>query len=171
MGEMQLQPFEADIARAFDGGDEVALHAGDVFLGHGFRHARHAGAEGDCGRGDGGPSARIGLGDVVVALPGEVGAGFAAGMGDLDAGHAAGGLDRGDGGAEGIGLGVVPEAEAARGDAAFGGDARRLDDQQAGAAAREGGEVNLVPVIQDAVLGHVLAHRRDRDAVAERDVF
>ncbi len=108
---------------------------------------------------------------MVVAFPGEVGAGFAAGMGDLDAGHAAGRLDRGDGGAEGLGLGIVPEAEAARGDAPFRRDARRLDDQQAGAAARQGGEMHLVPVVQNAVLGGVLAHRRDRDAVAQRDVL
>src|SRR3546814_7968428 len=47
----------------------------------------------------------------------------------------------------------------------------RLGDDKAGAAAREPGEGGVVPVVDDTVDGGILAHRRDGDAVSERDVL
>jgi len=62
---------------------------------------------------------------------------------------------------------VAVKAEAARRDAAAGFDRGRLDHREAGAAAGERAEMLQVPVIGTAVLGAVLAHRRDDDAVGQ----
>src|SRR3989344_2162907 len=51
------------------------------------------------------------------------------------------------------------------------GPARALGDPRAGAAASETGVMRLVPFIGEAVHRAVLAHRRDRDAVAQGDAF
>ena len=61
------------------------------------------------------------------------------------------------------------EAQAMRRDAADGGDMRRLGEHDAGAAGRAGAEVLDMPVVPQAVVGAVLAHRRDDDAVAGGD--
>ena len=63
---------------------------------------------------------------------------------------------------------VAIEAEVAGRDAPERLDRGRLDDQQPGARQRELPEVDQVPVGRIAVLGRVLAHRRDHDAVAQR---
>src|SRR5262249_4454766 len=59
------------------------------------------------------------------------------------------------------------EAEAAVGDAAVALHVRGLDDHKAGAGIRQHAEMRDVPVAGDAVVGAVLAHRRDDDAVVE----
>jgi hypothetical protein len=66
-------------------------------------------------------------------------------------------------------VGVVPQAQAARRDASFRLDAGGLDDQQAGARQRQLAVVHQVPVVGIALLGRVLAHRRDDNAVGQRD--
>ncbi|MNZ87031.1 hypothetical protein D3C78_1058780 [compost metagenome] len=171
VGEVQLQPLEAGRQGAAGGGDEVGLHAGDVALAHGLRHLGQVGAEGDGRRGDGLPAARVAFRDMVVALPRPVGAGLAPGVGDLDARHGAGGLDGAGDRGEGRGLLVAPQPGAGRGDAPFGGDGGGLDDHQAGAATGDAGVVVQVPVVDQAVGGAVLAHRRHGDAVAQGDVL
>ena len=55
------------------------------------------------------------------------------------------------------------------GSRAVGGDRRRLGDHERRAAGRAGAEVDEVPVVGEAVDARVLAHRRDDDAVGERD--
>ena len=171
VGKVQFQPLETGITRALGGGDKVGANAGDVLERHGLRDFRQVGAERERRRRDRGPAARIIFGDVVVAFPWTVGAGLASGVGELDAGHGTRGLDGcGDGG-EGLGLSVVPQPGAARGDTAFGRDRGGFDDEQAGAAARQRRVVHLVPVIDHAVDGHVLAHGRDGDAVAKAEVL
>jgi hypothetical protein len=65
---------------------------------------------------------------------------------------------------------VRVEAEAAVGDAAGPLHVRRLDDGEAGAGIRQHAEMRHVPVVADAVVGAVLAHRRDDDAVVERKI-
>ncbi|MNY01323.1 hypothetical protein D3C86_1338510 [compost metagenome] len=171
VGEVQLQPLEAGFQRALGGGHEVSLHTGDVVQRHRLRHLGQMGAERHGGRGDGRPAARIVLGDMVVAFPGPVGAGLAAGVGDLDAGHGTAGLDGGGDARHAGHLLIVPETGAARGDTAFRRHRRGLDDHQARTAARQPGVVRQMPVVGDTVDGAVLAHRRNGDAVAQRDVF
>ena len=61
------------------------------------------------------------------------------------------------------------EAEAAMGDAAVALHMGRLDDDEAGSRISEHAEMGDVPVAGAAVIGAVLAHRRDDDAVVELD--
>ena len=55
-------------------------------------------------------------------------------------------------------LGIIPQAEAAIGDAAFGCHARGLDDHEAEPAKREAAEMHEVPVIHGAMPRRILAH-------------
>ena len=64
-------------------------------------------------------------------------------------------------------VGVAVKPEAARRDAADRLDMRRLDAEHRGAGQREIVDVGEMPVIGRAVLGRILAHRRDHDAVGE----
>ena len=66
-------------------------------------------------------------------------------------------------------LGLVHAGAAGR-DAALAADVGHLGDHQPGAADRAAAEVHEVPVVGRAVLGRVLAHRRDDDAVREHEV-
>ena len=50
-----------------------------------------------------------------------------------------------------------------------GSDRRRLGEDEAGAADRAAAEMHQVPVVREAVLARILAHRRDDDAVAKLD--
>ena len=62
-------------------------------------------------------------------------------------------------------VGIEPGA--AVGDAAVALDVGRLDDHEAGAAIGQHAEMAEVPVVGAAVVGAVLAHRRDHDAVGK----
>jgi hypothetical protein len=108
---------------------------------------------------------------MVVAFPGTVGAGLAAGVADLDAGHGTGGLDGLHDRHEGLRQLVRPDAGAARRDAAFGRHGGGFHDHQAGAAAGDAGVVRQMPFVGLAVHRHVLAHGRDGDAVAQGQVL
>ncbi|MNT58383.1 hypothetical protein D3C72_1958120 [compost metagenome] len=108
---------------------------------------------------------------MVVAFPWTVGAGLAARVGDLDAGHGAGCLDGFDDGHEGLRQVIVPDARAAGRDAAFGRHGRRFDDHQSRAATGHARVVRQMPVVGLAIDGHVLAHGRHGDAVAQGDAF
>ena len=66
--------------------------------------------------------------------------------------------------------GVGIDAEAAMGDAAVPLDMGRFEHQQAGAGIRQHAEMGHVPVIGDAVVGAVLAHRRDDDPVRQCEI-
>ena len=61
--------------------------------------------------------------------------------------------------------GIGIETEAAMGNTAEALDMRRFDNQQAGAGISQHAEVCHVPIGSDAVIGAVLAHRRNHDAV------
>jgi hypothetical protein len=63
--------------------------------------------------------------------------------------------------------GVGIKAEAAVGDAAAALHMGRLDHQHAGAGIGQHAEMGDVPIGTDAVVGAVLAHRRDDDAVGK----
>jgi hypothetical protein len=62
-------------------------------------------------------------------------------------------------------LGVVPQAEIAVGDATARLHRRGLGEHDPCAAGGEPAEMYQMPVVGHAVLGRVLAHRRDHDAV------
>ena len=89
-------------------------------------------------------------------------------MGDLDAelgvAHAARLRDH----ARQRGFVVVGvQAEAAMGDAAMALDMGRLHHHQRGAGIRQHAEMHQMPVVGAAVVGRVLAHGRDHDAVGK----
>ena len=63
---------------------------------------------------------------------------------------------------------VVPQPEAAVGDAPGLGHRRGLDCQQASAAVEQAGPVRQMPVVGRAIVGQVLAHRCNDDAVGKR---
>ena len=65
---------------------------------------------------------------------------------------------------------VGPQAQVAVRDAPFRQHGGRLGEHEAEAAHRELAEMHEVPVVGEAVLRRVLAHRRDDGAVAQRDV-
>ncbi len=65
---------------------------------------------------------------------------------------------------------VGPQPEVARRDAAFGSDCGRLDEQQACAGQRQMAEMDQVPVASFAIDCGILAHRRDRDPVAQNQI-
>ena len=151
---------------------KVLLYPGNVGGSHCPRYAREIGAECDRGRRDGFPTAGITRGDMIVAFPPrKVGAGLASGMADLNAGYRSRSLDRLDHRCKRLGLRLVPQTGAAGSDAPFRGDRSCLDDNQARTAACEGGEMDVMPVIGQAVLGRILAHGRDSDAILERNPF
>jgi hypothetical protein len=93
MREMQFEPFEAGIARADRGGDEIgrtrAMSSSVISVGTLGRLPPNAMGEGAmvC-------QPRRAVRDMVVAFPRPVRAGLAAGMADLDARYRAGGFDR-----------------------------------------------------------------------------
>ena len=66
--------------------------------------------------------------------------------------------------------GVGIEAEAAMGNTAEALDMGRFDDDQPGAGIRQHAEVGHVPIGSNAVVGAVLAHRRNHDAVREIEI-
>ena len=171
VGKVQLDPFKAGIASAAGRVDEVLLHAGNVFQGHGTRYVGQVGTKRDGRGGDGFPATGIRGRDVVITFPGAIGTGFATGVGDLNARHRTCGLDGLDHGHECLGVGVAPDPSAAWGDASFRGDRGGLDHQQAGTTTGHAGQVNVVPVVDHAVFGHVLAHRWDSNAIAQGHIF
>ena len=59
---------------------------------------------------------------------------------------------------QGIALGIVPQAQALRRNAAFGQDAGGFHHYQTGAAAGKAAQMHQVPVIGHAINGRVLAH-------------
>src|SRR5262245_7395511 len=64
---------------------------------------------------------------------------------------------------------VIPQAEVAGSDAPFARDRGGFCEHQCGATHRACPEMNKVPVIRQTFEARVLAHRRHRDAAAQRD--
>ena len=64
-------------------------------------------------------------------------------------------------------IGVIIETDVAIGDAAFGLDRRRLDDEQRGTGERQLAEVDHMPIGHRALFGRILAHGRNDDAIGE----
>ena len=64
---------------------------------------------------------------------------------------------------------VFPDTEVCGRDAAFGQDSGSLKRDKSGSALSTGTEVNQVPVTGEAVLGGVLAHGGNADAIGKGD--
>jgi len=171
VGEVQLDPLEAGVAGTARSVDEILFDPGNVVQGHFARDFRQVRTKGDGRRGDSVPATGIVGSDVVIAFPRAVGAGLAPGVGNLDTRHRACRLDRLHHRHERLGVGVAPDPGATGGDAPFRCHGGGLHYQQACTATGEAGQVHVVPVVDHAVLSHVLAHRRDGDAVAQSDIF
>ena len=163
---VQLDRVEADPHRALRRIDECLAHPRDVGLVHRARRVP-AVAERNRRRRHGRPRILSGL-ERTAALPGPLRRSLAAGVRELDA--ELGGADPRQCAMTRciaclVGVGIEPGA--AVGDAAVPLDVGRLDHQQAGAGIRQHAEMRHVPVGRAAVIGAVLAHRRDHDAVGE----
>ena len=98
-------------------------------------------------------------------FPGRRHAGLSAGMPELNTCRGALGMDERNDLGEPIDVGIIPEAEVARRDSALwknGGCLSKYESRTADGASRE---MDEVPIVHEAVLCGVLAHRRYRDAV------
>jgi hypothetical protein len=170
VGEVEFQPVESGGERPFGGGDELLANVRDLLDRQGVRDLVQVSAEGDRGRGDRVPASFPGL-DVIVPLPGFVCAGFASGVGDLDSGDGSVGFEEAADFREGFHVCVVVDSAVGRADASFGGDGGGFDHHESRSADGPRSEVDEMPVVGEAVLRGVLAHRRDADAVFDDDVL
>ena len=117
---------------------------------------------------DGLPAVRLVGRNLLAAVPRLVGRGLAAGMAELDRDrHVRPAPHARQHPRHRLLVGVRPQAGVAVADAPFRRDRGRLDRQQRRAGQRQLAEVDDVPVGHAAVLGRILAHRRDDDAVAK----
>ena len=168
VGAMQLDGVEPGPQRALGGIGKGRGDGRHVVLGHGAR-GMPARAERQRRRPDGRPGV-LRVRQRLGAFPGALHGGLASGMGELN------GELRGADAATVINdplerrLAVVGiEPETAVRDPAAPLDMGRFDDQQPGAGIRQHAEMGHVPVVADAVVGAVLAHRRHHDAVRKRE--
>ena len=99
-----------------------------------------------------------------------MGAGLAPGVGQLQAWHGAlGGDETGDALQWGYLL-VIPQAEVFGGDTPVRGYRCGFGNDQAGATDGAAAQMDKVPVVGQAIDGGILSHRRDRDAVGQRQL-
>src|SRR5690242_18502746 len=64
---------------------------------------------------------------------------------------------------------VLPETEVLWTDPRLGKDRRRFRHHETRSADRELAKVDDVPLVGETIVARVLAHRRDTDAIAQRD--
>ncbi len=166
VGGMHLDQFGAGGAGATGRGGEGGDHARDAGFVQLLRRLV-AGREGKrAGRDDGVPAA-VRRPDRPAAQPGRRRGGLAPGVRQLEARHAAlRGDERADA-AQGLDLGIVPQAEVGRADAALRHHRGRLDQQSAQPARGAAAQVRQVPVGGAAVDRRILAHRGHDQAVAQ----
>jgi hypothetical protein len=124
--------------------------------------------EGD-GGGRNGLPATFGGGNEAGPLPGDGHAGFPAGVGELGSGEGAVVMEEVGDALEAGDVVVGVDAEVVRGDAALGADGVGLGEDEGRAADGAAAEMDEVPVVGESVGGGVLAHRRNGDAVGERE--
>ncbi len=124
--------------------------------------------ERQCRGGDGLPAIGVIRRQLRTAPPGQIGRRLAAGMGELDRDRhrrmAAHRLEYA--GHRRLGP-VVPQADVGEADPPLGLDGGSLDRQQAGARGGKLAQMLNMPVGHRAVLGRILAHGGDDDAVVE----
>ena len=89
-------------------------------------------------------------------------------MRDLNAGHGALVLDEACDAGERLDMRIAPDPHIAGRDATVAGDGGRLDHDKTRAARCAAAEMHEMPVIGEAVLRGILAHRRHGDPIAQR---
>ncbi len=161
---MQFEDLKACLAgaarRLAEGGDDL----GDRRIVHGPQRGR-AVAEGQRRRSDRLPGAVRG-GQRLRALPGPRDRTLAPGVGDLNRRYSALRGDKDGDTRKPVALLVVPQSEAMLGDAAARFHVAGLDADDTGAADGTRGQVREMPIVGEAVLRRILAHRRHHDAIA-----
>jgi hypothetical protein len=91
-----------------------------------------------------------------------------AGVRDLNAGHSAVGCDKPRHTSERLDMRIRPDAQILWRDTPTRLDGGGFGDDQSGAAYCPRAQMDQVPVVRQAILGAVLAHRRDADPVTQR---
>ncbi len=173
MRAVDLDDLEARLERQLRRGGELGDDVAQLLAAQLVRHGV-ALVEGDRAGPQRRPAALLGR-QRPFAAPRRVGAALAARVGELEARDGAVGADLLDDAGEGLGLRLVPQPQVVRADAAFGGDAGGLEQDQARSADGAGDVVLEVPVVRGADgeavgVGAVLAHRRHPHPVGDVEV-
>ena len=95
--------------------------------------------------------------------------GFAARVGNLDSGRRAVLLHKSGDSRQISDMLVLPHTQVARSIATVSFDRRRFRDYQTGPANGSAAEMHQMPIIREAVIARVLAHRRNSNAVSKSD--
>ena len=109
--------------------------------------------------------------DVVVAFPRLGDAGLATGVGELDAGDGPVLLQEASDPGERLHMVIEIDAAVGGADPTFRRNRRGFDHHQPSAADGTRAEMHEMPVVGEAVVRRILAHRRDGDAVAQHDIL
>ena len=164
---VKLHRVDPDVRRATGGGGEGVPHL-DEAVGVERRGRELAGCEGQRRWSRRRPAALPVRSDLGAALPGDLGGGLAAGVGQLDRDRHVGPPPHAvEHAPHGVSAAVVPKADVSVRDAPVPSDRRGFDRQHRRAGHSQLAEVHQVPVGHVPVLGAVLAHGGDDDAVRQ----
>jgi len=168
VGIVDLDGVETDVEGALDGVGVRLLEALDVVQRH-LARVRVLLVPWDRGRGDHivRPAVEVLACDLAARQPRRHGAGFAAGVRELDHDLLVLRVRELHDARDGFFLAVLPQADVFGRDAAFGGHGGGFDAGQAWSALHDAADVCGVPFGVVAVLGAVLAERRQHNAVLE----
>ncbi len=167
VGGMNLDHVEASLEGAASSQNKSVDDGGDA----GLVESLGWGVVGREGQGAGRDSLPAALGGQERAMSGEgsLGAGLAAGMGQLNGCAGALRVNELNNSPESGNVSIAPKPEITGGDAALGKDSGGFQDDQAGATLNAATQVDEVPISGEAVPRRVLAHGRDTDAVGKAD--
>ena len=163
---MNFDDGETGAQGADGGGGEIADYFFNSLLVERGGRRVVGGREGD-GAGSNGLPAAFGCGEERAGSPRHARAGFASGVGELNAGERALGAEESGDARKEFDVVVFVDSEILRGDAAFGGDGAGFGEDEGGAADGARAEMNEVPIVGETVGAGILAHRGNHDAVAK----
>ena len=144
--------------------------AGDAFDGKCFRLNGFRGEAFGCGGVDGAPATLVNGNRLTGVTPRDIGGSLEAGMGELNSGNGSVLPEEANHPSEVFDVRVFPDSEVGGTDPSFRGDRGGFGKDRASATNGAGTEMNQMPVIAEAVLAGVLAHRGDGNAVTERNI-
>ena len=165
---VQFQKFAARGQRPPGSRGKFTLHQCDVRLGHGPRDLWQFAPERQRAGCNSFPAA-VGVRQVRASVPRPRGGGFAAGVCDLNSGHGAVFLKEATDTRDRFDVFVRPDAGVAGGDAALGRNSGGFRHDQARSAHGAGTQMHQMPIGRHSVVGRILAHWRDADAIAQGD--
>jgi hypothetical protein len=108
---------------------------------------------------------------MIIALPGFVSAGFATGVGQLDAGHRTMLFQESANASQWLDVLIKVQSAIGRANATLGRNGGRFDNHQASSPDRSRTQVHKMPVIKKTILGGILAHRRYSNAIPKHYVL